>query len=114
MPSRDATSGCWWDGYEGQHTVVIDEFYGWIKYDFFLRLTDRYPLQVETKGGVVQFVSRRIVFTSNAAPDTWYPGVQDRAPFERRIQHVFAIPRDLQAARNFLALTAPAPVVAEE
>ena len=28
----------WWDGYEGQDVVVIDEFYGWIARDFMQRM----------------------------------------------------------------------------
>jgi len=102
MPCRDSHSGTWWDGYEGQHTVIIDEFYSWLRYDFFLRLTDRYPLQVETKGGSVQFVSRRIVFTSNTQPTEWYPNIQDRAAFNRRIGAVFAFPDQSAAARTYL------------
>jgi len=37
----------WWDGYTGQETVVIDEFYGWIKYSDMLRIVDRYPYAVQ-------------------------------------------------------------------
>jgi len=102
MPCRDSHSGTWWDGYEGQHTVVIDEFYSWLRYDFFLRLTDRYPLQVETKGGSVHFVSHRIVFTSNTPPSEWYPNITDRGPINRRIGAVFHLPDQDTDARHFL------------
>lgn len=61
-----------WDGYSGQTTVVIDEFYGWLPFDFMLRLLDRYPLRVENKGSSVNFVSRKIIFTSNQCPSRWY------------------------------------------
>lgn len=37
----------WWDGYTGQPHVIIDEFYGWIKYHDMLRIIDRYPLHVQ-------------------------------------------------------------------
>jgi len=62
----------WWDGYSGQETVVLDEFYGWLPYDTLLRLCDRYPLLVETKGGQTQFTSKRIIITSNTCPSKWY------------------------------------------
>jgi len=67
--------GKWWDGYNGEHTVVWDEFYGH-SYPFteLLRVLDRYPLQVEFKGGFHQFSSRRIIFTSNQEPKDWYNG----------------------------------------
>ena len=45
----------WWDGYCQEEHVVLDDFYGWIKFDEMLRLLDRYPLLVETKGGTTHF-----------------------------------------------------------
>ena len=33
----------WFDGYEGQETILLDEFYGGIKYSFMLRLFDSNP-----------------------------------------------------------------------
>lgn len=62
----------WWDGYAKHDCVIIDEFYGWIQYDLLLRLLDRYPLLVETKGGQLQFVASTIVITSNKSPADWY------------------------------------------
>lgn len=62
----------WWPLYKGQETVIIDEYYGQLQWDFLLKLTDRYPLAVETKGGFVQFTSKRIVFTTNDDPEDWY------------------------------------------
>lgn len=62
----------WWDGYAGHETVVIDEFYGWLPFDLLLRVCDRYPLLVETKGGQVQFVAKTIIFTTNQLPAQWY------------------------------------------
>ena len=64
--------GEWWDGYDGEEDVVIDEFYGWMQWNFILQLFDEYPLSVDTKGGAVQFVARRIFVTSNAHPRDWY------------------------------------------
>lgn len=65
--------GKWWDGYEGQETVIVDEMYGHrFPYTVLLRLLDRYPYAVEVKGGTIEFTSRRIVFTSNQEPEHWY------------------------------------------
>lgn len=47
----------WWDEYQQNEVVAIDEFYGWLPYDYMLRLLDRYPLLVECKGGSKQFKS---------------------------------------------------------
>jgi len=62
----------WWCGYEGHDVVVIDEFYGWIPFDLLLRLFDRYPLQVEVKGGKVNFIAKKIFVTTNKNPRAWY------------------------------------------
>lgn len=75
----------WWDGYDGAEVVVIDDFYGWLPWDLLLRLTDRYPLQVETKGGSVQFVAKVVIITSNKPYQDWYKESIDVAPLERRI-----------------------------
>ncbi|ADD62475.1 replication-association protein [Human stool-associated circular virus NG13] len=64
--------GEWWDGYNGEATVIIDDFYGWLKYDELLRLCDRYPHRVPVKGGFVQFCSKRIILTSNIHVWMWY------------------------------------------
>lgn len=76
--------GNWWDGYDAHETVIIDDFYGWLPWDLLLRLTDRYPLTVETKGGSVQFVAKTIVITSNKSPGQWYRDEIDKSPLKRR------------------------------
>lgn len=80
-------SGTYWDGYDGEETVIIDEMYGnRFAASFLLQLTDRYPLRVPVHGGSVQFTSKRIVFTSNKRPEEWYnEGVGMWKAFERRI-----------------------------
>lgn len=75
----------WWDGYAQQETVVVDEFYGWLKFDTLLRLCDRYPMLVESKGGQIQFGGcKRIIFTSNTRPADWYK-VTNFSAFIRRV-----------------------------
>lgn len=66
--------GKWWDGYANQDNVIIDDFYGWLSFDEFLRIADRYPCRVEVKGGFAEFTSKRIVITSNQAPSQWWRG----------------------------------------
>lgn len=73
----------WWDGYDGQPDVILDDFYGWIRYNSMLRLCDRYPYVVETKGGHAKFVSKRIFITSNVEPELWYSRVDNTAFLER-------------------------------
>jgi hypothetical protein len=66
-------SGTYWDGYWGQETVLIDECYGGrFSHGELLQLLDRYPLSVPVHGGTVNFSSKRIIMTSNKAPEEWY------------------------------------------
>lgn len=70
---RSNGDNSWWDGYDAQETVVIDEFYGWIRYGKLMRILDRYPVQVEIKGSMTPLTGcKRIIFTSNQDPTGWY------------------------------------------
>lgn len=62
----------WWHGYKQEDTVIIDDFYGWLKWDELLKICDRYPYKVETKGGFEEFTSKTIIITSNQSPSSWY------------------------------------------
>lgn len=85
----------WWDGYAGQEVVIIDEFYGWLPFDLVLRICDRYPLMVETKGGQVQFVAKTIIFTTNQIPSSWYKNCYFQS-LARRVTkwHIMAVWED--------------------
>lgn len=79
--------GNWWDGYDGQETVVIDEFYGWLTPSFMLRLMDKTPMRVEVKGGSRQFIAKTIIITSNKPWGQWWREdvAYNHDAFERRI-----------------------------
>lgn len=70
--SKNAGSSQYWCNYEGQNTIIIDEFYGWIPFDFLLRLLDSTPIQLDVKHGSVACSAKKIVFTSNDHPSDWY------------------------------------------
>jgi len=80
----------WFDGYDGEENVIIDDFYGNMRISLFLRLTDRYPLQVQVKGGFVNWAPRTIFITSNLSPDNWWPKAPEeiRAAVQRRLTEV--------------------------
>lgn len=83
----------WWDGYHGQECVVIDDFYGGIKLNYMLKLFDRYPMIVQFKGGSSQFVSKKIVLTSNVPWEEWYERIfqekrELKNAFQRRLNIV--------------------------
>lgn len=76
MPSNK-----WWDGYEGEECVIIDDW-NYNSYqenrDYWLNLFDRYPMRVETKGGSRQFTSSKIIVTTNSDPTGWDPALLRR------------------------------------
>jgi len=82
----------WWDGYDGQQDVIIEDFKGWMPHTMFLGITDQYKAGVRTSNmGEINFRSKRIFITSNYHPQDWY---QDAVPgaLERRLTHVFYFP----------------------
>lgn len=65
----------WWDGYQGQPGVLVDEFDGSWSYRHWKLICDRLPLTVEKKGSSMPFLARTIVFTSNIEPMLWWDKV---------------------------------------
>ena len=69
----------WWDGYDGQEDVIVDDFRAsFCKLEYLLRLTDRYPFRVAYKGGFRQFLAKRIFFTSAFSPEQLFDGGNDK------------------------------------
>ncbi len=61
-----------WEGYQDQEEVIIDEFRGGIDVAHLLRWFDRYPVTVEVKGSSRPLNAKRIWITSNVSPTDWY------------------------------------------
>ncbi len=82
--------GWWWPNFMGEQTVIIDEFANQFKYHTMLRLLDRYPFDLQEKGGNMQLpaTTTRIVFTTNIHPNQWYGGIahRDKRPLRRRFR----------------------------
>jgi len=76
-----------WDGYNGQRNVVIDEFRGGIDISHLLRWLDRYPVNVEIKGSSVCLKAEEMWITSNLSPESWYPelDIDTKAALARRM-----------------------------
>lgn len=93
--SKNAGSAQYWDNYQGQDTIVVDEFYGWLSWDFMLRFLDSTPLQLDVKHGGVAMSAKKIVFTSNDHPSEWYSNARfpwgPDSPIKRRINSIIFI-----------------------
>lgn len=93
----------WWNGYDGEETVVIDDFRSTsCDLAFFLRLTDRYPFTVETKGGIVAWVPKTIVITSVKPPHEEFAGWsgEDLSQVTRRINKIINLPAPASASKS--------------
>lgn len=77
----------WWDGYNGQKCVIVEEFFGGMPINYFNKMHDKFPFNIEIKGGTVPFLAELVIYTSNEAPIMWYgkgaaPGEPSKIPME--------------------------------
>lgn len=90
----------WWDGYTGQTTILLDDYYGYIPFTELLNVLDRYPYHAEIKGGHVWAQWTTVILTSNKPPNKWY--AKGWPPeLQRRISKIFfysidAPPKEIQ------------------
>lgn len=89
-------SDVWFDGYEGEKVLLIDDFYGWIRFSFILKLLDGYRLKLPVKGSYTWAEWDHIIITSNSAPWNWYRWSDNMnwGAFKRRITKVIYFEKD--------------------
>ena len=106
------SNGKWWDGYQIDGTydssvpVIMDEFRGDLKMGYMLQLLDAYPMKVEFKGGMCQFVADTVIITSPKHPqDIYQDQTGDRiGQFLRRITEIryFGEDGNIKITKNHL------------
>lgn len=77
----------WWNGYEQQEAIIIDDFDGAWPFRDLLRLLDRYPYQGQFKGGYIKINSPFIYITCEHEPSHYWKG-NELAQVERRLTTV--------------------------
>ena len=88
MPQRGATT--WWNKYQGEETIIIDEFANNFPFHYALQVLEQPGILVETKGNTVQLTAKRIVITSMKSPIEWWPNqTEDRLSLYRRLSAVY-------------------------
>lgn len=77
----------WFDGYNGQETVLIDDYAKDSRYPYatLLQLLDGYEILVPIKGSFVVWRPSVVVITSNYGPEQWYDERHDIDALLRRI-----------------------------
>lgn len=66
------SSGVWWDGYDGEDTILFDDFYGGVPYGMMLKLLHGHPSKLNSKGTHKYKNWKRVIITSNKPPEQWY------------------------------------------
>lgn len=77
----------WWNGYEQQEAIIIDDFDGAWPFRDLLRLLDRYPYQGQFKGGYIKVNSPFIYITCEHEPSHYWKD-NELAQVERRLTTV--------------------------
>lgn len=70
----------WWDGYEGEQTILIDEYDSQVSLPRLLNILDGYQLRLPIKGGFTYARWTKVIITSNIDPREWHPNAK---PFHR-------------------------------
>jgi len=104
---------CWFDGYDGQECVIIDDFRAkGIRFNFLLRLLDRYPLTVPIKGAFVNWAPKCIIITTPSDIITTFEGRNTHRPEDiqqltRRVtsSHSFPLAQPFGATLELLSTT---------
>lgn len=81
-------NGQWFDGYEGQEEVILDEFRGQLPFGMILSLLDRYSCKVQFKGGMCEFRGLKIAITSPKPPLKWYDLEDDHDKSEQLLRRI--------------------------
>lgn len=84
--------GPWWTGYNGEQTVLMDDFRdSWMTHNQFIKLIDRYPMRVKIHGGLTQMRATRFIITSVFPPDRLYASVPEEPRMQvlRRINNIY-------------------------
>jgi hypothetical protein len=82
--------GKWWDGYNGERKVLLDDFKGWIPFNELLRIADRWPYRAEIKGGSTSILCDELIITTNYPPRRWYNDTESKywPAFWRRVGRI--------------------------
>lgn len=79
----------WWDGYEGEPVIVIDEYSNNIPIDKLLALLDGYKLRLPVKGGFTYARWKTVHITTNLTREQFHEQAKEehKAALERRVTH---------------------------
>lgn len=59
----------WWDGYDGEETIIIDDYDNDVPVTKLLKLLDSYPVRLDLKGSFTYANWTKVIITSNLTVD---------------------------------------------
>lgn len=92
---RKQPGSLWFDGYDGQVVLLLDDFAGaasQFPLSYLLQLLDRYHVSIEVKGSYTTLKATTIIITTNIHPFLWYnwdKRLPQYAALARRIGRVY-------------------------
>lgn len=72
MVQAPESGGTWWNMYDGERAIILDDFYGWTKPHELYRICDRYKYRIPYKGGFYNAKWKFVFITSNLPPSKFY------------------------------------------
>jgi hypothetical protein len=92
----------WWDGYDDEKAIIIDEMAGnFCKYKKLLRILDGHPLRLPVKGAHAWASWTHVYITSSMHPKDWYPKRAEWSELKRRIHSIIHLDPLKQVGRWF-------------
>jgi len=79
----------WWDGYQGQKFVLLDDFDSKVLGHYLKIWLDAYAFTAETKGGTIQIRPCVFIITSNYKVEELFEDPVVAAAISRRCQKIF-------------------------
>lgn len=78
----------WWDMYDGEESVIMDDFKGGVRFTSLKVWLDEYDFICQVKGGHVKPRFKELAITTNYMPKTWYDFTKHPwEALERRVTH---------------------------
>lgn len=82
----------WWDAYQQQETVIINDFRGEITYNEILQLIDKWPYSVKRRGREpIPFISKKVIITSSLPPHKIYKNRADEDDIQQLLRRIEVI-----------------------
>ncbi len=91
IPAVPRSGQAWFDYYDGERTLVIDECSGRIEFELFKNMLDPLDMLCPTKGDHSPAMWDTVIVTTNFHPNSWYNndidwwGTDTKGPLQRRI-----------------------------